>query len=246
MPAARPGGGPVMDGKDQRVALLQGQHIGLCGVACTLFGHDELATFKVLARCREQHRALQRKDFRAIEILMQAVVVPFTVAQDERRGSILPGGMAAGEIVSMVSRIVRRQAQPGTPLASDGRESSIKRYPPDGQPFWQRVGKVLIFPSAKTMAGHHDAATVTVAARVIRLRQLSALARSQQARQHRAACAVQAKAHRVPIMSVKASIDSVGEIGGHGRLNSTGQAVSRRCGRWTSCFLRSNSWAGDG
>src|ERR1700738_1457761 len=52
---------PVMHGKGHRVALRERQHFGQRLHPRPLLGQDEFAAGKVLARFREQDRALQRK-----------------------------------------------------------------------------------------------------------------------------------------------------------------------------------------
>ena len=49
-----------------------------------LLGHDELAAGEIDAGFRQQDGHLQREDVLAIEILMQAVVVPGAVSQEQR------------------------------------------------------------------------------------------------------------------------------------------------------------------
>ncbi len=68
-------------------------------LARTLLGQHELAAREFTARRRKQNRHLERKHLVAVEILVQAVVVARAIAQEQRRGPRLPGGMTAGEIV---------------------------------------------------------------------------------------------------------------------------------------------------
>ena len=49
---------------------------------------------------QQQHRRLQREHHLAVEVLVQAVVVAGAVAQEQRGGAGLPGGMAKAKVLS--------------------------------------------------------------------------------------------------------------------------------------------------
>src|SRR6188472_195264 len=73
--AARALNRAVIDGKRDRIALSEGHDMRARLHAGALLGEYELATLEVSRRCREQARDLDRKNVRAVEILVQAVVV---------------------------------------------------------------------------------------------------------------------------------------------------------------------------
>ena len=99
--AARAFDGPVVDGKDHALALAERHDLGAGLHARPLLGEDELAAGEVGAGLGQEQGDLQRKDVLAIEVLVQAVVVAGTVAEEERRRSRLAGFVAAGEEVGM-------------------------------------------------------------------------------------------------------------------------------------------------
>src|SRR5690606_36612898 len=77
----RPGYRSVMDGERHRISLVERRDRGTRLHARALLGYDEFPTSELAARRGEKDRDLQRKDVRAIEILMQAVIVTSHVLQ---------------------------------------------------------------------------------------------------------------------------------------------------------------------
>ena len=85
---------PVMDCKGHSITLPQWHDLGTALHARPLFGQDELATCKILARLGEQDRDLDRECEFAVEVLVEAVEVTWDILQqtaalgasDRRRG----------------------------------------------------------------------------------------------------------------------------------------------------------------
>jgi hypothetical protein len=69
----------LMHRENYRVSLAKRHDFGPRLQARPLFGDDEFAPGEVRTRLRQQDRDLQRKDARAVEILVQAVVVTSAV-----------------------------------------------------------------------------------------------------------------------------------------------------------------------
>ena len=104
----------VMHREDHRIALRERHDLGARLHARALLGQHELAAGEILARRRQQHRRLQRKDVLAIEILMQAVVVARPVLQQQRRRPRLAGRVAALEKIG----VRLRESAIAMPIAS--------------------------------------------------------------------------------------------------------------------------------
>lgn len=71
--------------------LLQGHDLGPGLHARALLGQDELAADEVIAGAVAQDGGLQEEVQVAVKVLVQAVVVAGSVAQQQRRGPRLPG-----------------------------------------------------------------------------------------------------------------------------------------------------------
>jgi hypothetical protein len=156
--AARAPDGAAVDREHHTIALGQRQHGHARLHPGTLFGQHEFPAGEVGVRLRQQYGDLERKDFRAVKILMQAVVIARTVAQQKRGGPRLAPGMAMGEIVAMIGGKARRMAQALLPAISDYRQMRIKRGPQLCDPARQRISEITIFALAETMPRHHHPA----------------------------------------------------------------------------------------
>ena len=77
--------GPMADRKDDAITLVERHHLDARLHARPLLRQHELATGEVSIRPREQECDLQWEDVLPVEILVEAVVVPFTVPEQERR-----------------------------------------------------------------------------------------------------------------------------------------------------------------
>ena len=99
---------PVMDGKGDRVSLLERDNFDPALHAGALLCQHELSTGKVTSGLREQDCHLDGKGELAIEILMQAIEIPRPVLQQQRRWSGLAGIMAESEKFGMRLRVASR------------------------------------------------------------------------------------------------------------------------------------------
>lgn len=80
--------------EDDSIALAKQRHFRARLHSRTLLGQHELSAAEISARLREQHGELQREDPLAVEVLMQAVVILWSVFQWERGGSLLSCAVA--------------------------------------------------------------------------------------------------------------------------------------------------------
>jgi hypothetical protein len=71
----------VADGKDHATALGQRHHMGPGLGARALFGDHKGPAGKINPRGRKQDGHLQREDLGTVEILMQAIIIPRSIAQ---------------------------------------------------------------------------------------------------------------------------------------------------------------------
>jgi hypothetical protein len=78
------------------IALPQRDHIRSLASRRVLC-HDEFATFEIRAGFGQQYRNLKRKNVHPIEVLVQTVVVPCAVREDQRSRSRLAREMALFE-----------------------------------------------------------------------------------------------------------------------------------------------------
>ena len=148
--------------KHYAVALPKGCNQGPRLHARTLLGEHELAAFEIARRIGQQEGDLQRKDMRAVEVLMQAVVVAGPVAQQQRRRPRLAGAMAAAQELVMGRREPGFQLHRLVPAIGDRRQQRIERAPQAGDDARQRIGKVAVLATPVAMARHHDAAAKAV------------------------------------------------------------------------------------
>src|SRR5262245_56775562 len=95
-PAARAGHGPQGVREDDRLAEAETDRGAARLHARALLGEQELAARVLLALARQHDRDLEREGERAVDVLVEAVVVAGLVVEQERRGPRLPGGVAAG------------------------------------------------------------------------------------------------------------------------------------------------------
>ena len=127
---------------------------------------------------------------RAVEILMQAVVVAFEVLKDQRRRALLTGAVAAANEVGMNARIAHTDAHLLVPAIRNGGEPGIKRLSQILQELRQRIAVVFVFAAAKAVARHDDARAIQVIVRVPR-RESRTLTGLEKSRQDRGAIGVE-------------------------------------------------------
>src|SRR5258706_14221263 len=92
-----------------------------------LFREHEFPAREILCRLREQEGDLQRDYMFSVQILMQAVVIAFSILQQERRRPGLAGAMTAVQEFRMIVRITNGDAHHLVPAIGDAGEARIKR-----------------------------------------------------------------------------------------------------------------------
>lgn len=117
--AARSGTRGLIDGKDQGVALLQRYDMRPRLHPRALFADDELAALEIRPRLGEQNRDLKGEMHRAVQILVEAIIVACAVPEDQRRRPRLPRQGTLGKKSGMLGRIWRRLTQLRGPLVRE-------------------------------------------------------------------------------------------------------------------------------
>ena len=147
---------PVAHGEDHAVALPEAHDLGARLHARPLLGQHELAAGKIPSGRGEQDRDLQRKPERAVDVLMQAIVVAGAIAQQERRRPRLAGGAALRAEGRVLGRIPGRDAHRPVPAVGDRGEPRIEVAAQLADGVGQRLGEIFVLAPAKTVARHHD------------------------------------------------------------------------------------------
>lgn len=156
--AAAAGDWPVTDGKDNSIALAQGQDFDAGLHARPLFREDKLAPIEILARLRQQDRDLKRKNMRTIKVLVEAIEVIRAILEKQRSGPRLTRRMAARQKVIMLKRESRLQPHAFVPPIGNGCEQWIERRAEMLHQWWQRIGEIAILAPTEAMALHHHMA----------------------------------------------------------------------------------------
>jgi hypothetical protein len=91
--AAGSADGPLVDGKDDALALAKWDDFDAGLHAGALLGKDELAPGEVSVGLAKEKCNLKGKDELSVEILVEAVVVVLLVSEQERGWTRLAGGM---------------------------------------------------------------------------------------------------------------------------------------------------------
>src|SRR6266849_2877411 len=94
----------------------------------------------------------------AVQILMKAVVIAWSVLQQQRRWLGLPGIMTSLDEVGMLSRIADVQAHCCVPTIGDGCKARIEGRPELGNHLRQRIAEILVLAASKAVPRHDDAA----------------------------------------------------------------------------------------
>ncbi len=148
---------PLAHRKDHAVTLAERRDLGARLHARPLLGQHEFAAGEILARLGEQDRDLQRKEMLAVHVLMQAIVVARTVAQEKRRRTFLTRLMAAREEGFVVGRIADGNPHRLVPSVRDRREPRIEAPAKRDDLLWERIGEIFVLAPAEAMGRHHDA-----------------------------------------------------------------------------------------
>ncbi len=94
----------------------------------------------------------------AIEILMQAIIVPGAILQQQRRRPDLTGVMASLQECLVPVGIMDVDPHGLVPAIGDPGELRIQDGAQLRDQIGQRIGEVFVFAAAKAVAAHHDPA----------------------------------------------------------------------------------------
>ena len=149
---------PVVHRKDDALALMQLYDLGSGLHARPLLGENERAAGEILHRIRQQERNLQREYERAINVLMEAVVVAFAILEQKRRRLGLSRAVTPLEELCMAVWKIGLDAKRSTPSIGDPGQWRVKRVAQCGNRFRQWIGEIFIFAPPKAMLRHDDPA----------------------------------------------------------------------------------------
>ena len=96
--------GAMVDGEDDCFALTERDDGDARLHAWALLGEDEIAPCEVARRVAEQEGGLKREDERAVEVLVEAVVVALLVLKEQWCGARLTGLVAEVLVLLMFKR----------------------------------------------------------------------------------------------------------------------------------------------
>ena len=117
---------------------------------------EKLATQVVDPRAVEDDGHLQREHELAIEVAVQGVPIARPVAQQQRRGLVLAGGVAGVEPLLEGVGPRGRAAEAPRPLPGDRQQPRVQRLPQQLDRLGQRAGKVAVLARAKPVPCHVD------------------------------------------------------------------------------------------
>ncbi len=142
--------------EDQEAAALEVDHVRARLRPRALLDEHELAALEVGARAVEDRHGLQRERDVAVEVLVQRVVAPLEVAQQQRRGALLAGLVAAVEERAELLRELGGLAEAAGPLVGEPRERRVERVARLLDRIGQRRVEVLVLALAEAVAAHVD------------------------------------------------------------------------------------------
>src|SRR5262245_58509714 len=156
-PARSPDG--AMAGGDHDRFTLRGNDYVRCALSPrALLDQHELASLVVAALLAEREDHLEGKEELAVQVLVQAVEIAGSIAQQNRCGSPLPACMAELEEGAQVGREFPWLSEVAHPLRGDGCQATIERLAQFSHDAGQRIGEVLVLAPAEAVALHLDAA----------------------------------------------------------------------------------------
>src|SRR5579883_595686 len=196
--AARAAHGAVMHREDHRLALRERHHLGARLHARPLLDEEELAAGELRAGCAQKQGELQGEDQGAVEVLVQAVVVPGPVFEEKRRRLGLPGGVAFGEIGRETRRKAPLLAQGRAPAIGDGREARIERAAQGFDGAWQGIAQIFVLAAAEAVALHHHTAAETIFG-LVESGELATYLRVEKRRERGVAAGVESARDGVPV-----------------------------------------------
>jgi hypothetical protein len=125
--------------------------------AGALFGEDEFAAGEVFAWFSEEESDLDGEDVVAIDILVEAVVVAWTVLQEQRRGAELAGLVAAFEKGGVFVRELDIDVHGSVPAVRYRGEMTVKGSSEGLDNGRERVIEIFVFAAAEPVARHDNA-----------------------------------------------------------------------------------------
>src|SRR5262249_14084865 len=137
---------------------------------------------------------------RAVQVLVQAVVAPGRVAQQERRRPPLAPSSTAGDECREVVGKALAAAQGGRPAIGDRRETGVGLAPERVHDRRERLGEVAIFTDSEAVLGHVDVAAEPIALRPER-GYAATLGRAEEPRRHGVTVLVEAARDGRPVES---------------------------------------------
>src|SRR5580704_4856187 len=149
----------MMHRKGNRVTLTKRNDLRPRLHTRTLLRQHKLSANKILSRLRQQNRNLDRKHMFAVKILMQTVVIPFSILQQQRSRPDLARIMAPPDEVCVPLRILHTHAHSHIPAIRNRRKPWVERATQPFDNIRQRIAEVLILPAPKSMPPHHDTAS---------------------------------------------------------------------------------------
>src|SRR5262249_55546534 len=139
----------VVHREDHAVTLAQRRYLSTRLHSRALLVEDELAAREILSRFPQQDGNLTRKDERAIDVLMQAVIVAFAILQEKRRRAALARFMAACDEGRMLFRVARWLAQSVVPAIGDPGQRRIEGLAQGRDQWWQGIGEIFVFAASE-------------------------------------------------------------------------------------------------
>ena len=169
---------------------------------------------------------------------MQAVVVARAVAQQQRRGPGLAGGMAAGEVRRMVFGVAHCHAHRLVPAVRDRHQLRVQRRAQCRHARRERIGEVLVLAAAEAVARHHDVAAKAPVI-VVQRGQRLALGRRDETLDHRSPPRIEIRRHARPVDRRHALADRRGASRCPGERGHGASRPDTRASRSSSARLRS-------
>src|SRR5579872_4741952 len=161
----------------------------------------------------------------AIEVLVQAVVVPSFILQQQRRGPALPRLVTALQESFVPLRVADVDPHRLVPAVGDRSQPPVQRGTQGRDQARQRIGEILVFAAAKAVPAHDDAAAEMSLVGIERGERLAFL-RREQAFEDRTALRVEVGFGLCPINRVDARVN----INGRNRTDGGVGFHESQCG----------------
>ena len=147
-------------GEDQRLSLFQDDHVAPRLCPRPLLNQQAFAAGIVSPAPAQDAGELERERHRAVQVLVQAVVAPRPVLEEQRRRLGLAVLGADGEKPFEILRVrLPSTTQGRIPPIGDGGQPRIRLGAEGGDQPGERLGEVLVLSETEAIARHVDAAT---------------------------------------------------------------------------------------